>query len=75
MGTPEIAKASADKEMDKFEIESKLRTLQEAEEIKADAALMKKLAPHLKKKVKAIQSLADLRAAADACGREEESEE
>lgn len=39
------------KQDDKWEIESWARTLQEAEEIKADAEKMKKVAPILKKKL------------------------
>lgn len=49
---------------DKWEVESWARTLQEAEEIKADPKKMKAVMPLLKSKIKAlkgIKSLDDLR--------------
>lgn len=49
---------------DKYELESCLRTLEEAEAIKADKKKMAALQPLLKKKVKVIKSLADLKALA-----------
>lgn len=47
-----------EKEYDKWELEDAVRTLQRAEEIKADKKLMEALAPHLEK---GINSLAGLR--------------
>lgn len=46
---------------DEYELEDAVRTLCRAEEIKADKKLMKALTPHLGKKVKAINSVAELR--------------
>ena len=42
---------------DKWEIEDAVRTLARAEEIKGDAKMMKKLAPHLKNKIMSIEGL------------------
>jgi hypothetical protein len=47
---------------DQWEIDSWIRTLTEAEEIKSDPKKMKYVQPALNKKVKAIMSLADLKA-------------
>lgn len=48
-------------EYDKYELENACRTLQEAEEIRADEKLMAALKPMLEKKAKAINSIAQLR--------------
>lgn len=56
------------KAYDKYELECKLRTLMEAEEIKADKELMAQLKPLMEKKVKAIKSLAELRQVAKSKG-------
>ena len=47
---------------EKYELESAVRTLKEAEVIKADAKMMKALQPFLKKEIEAIKSIADLTA-------------
>jgi hypothetical protein len=52
-------------EPDKWEIDSWCRTLMEAEEIRGDKNKMKYVQPLLNTKIKAIKSLADLRAVAD----------
>ena len=46
---------------DKWELEDAVRTLERAEEIKMDKALMKALGPFIKDKKKAIMSLDQLR--------------
>lgn len=56
------------KSYDKYELECKLRTLLDAEEIKADKELMAQLKPLMEKKVKAIKSLAELRQVAKSKG-------
>ena len=47
--------------MDKYEVEHAARTLMEAEEIKGNEALLKKVMSHLKAKKKAISSVEGLR--------------
>jgi hypothetical protein len=46
-----------DEKEDKWEIEEAVRTLARAEEIKGDAKMMKRLAPHLKNKIMSIEGL------------------
>ena len=64
---------------DKWEIESAVRTICEAEEIKADPEKMKYVKPLLEKKVagmkKVVSSIAGLREKAKAITEESESEE
>lgn len=64
---------------DEWEINSAVRTIIEAEEIKADAEKMKYVGPLLKEKVagmkRAISSIADLRALAKGESEETESED
>ena len=54
-------KVADDGDYDKYEIEDAVKTLARAEEIKADAKLMKALRPELEKKAKAYYSLSELR--------------
>lgn len=56
--------AKDEPEFDKYELEDAVRTLERAAEIRQDAKLMAALGPHLDKKVAAIKSLDDMRAAA-----------
>jgi F0F1-type ATP synthase beta subunit len=58
-----------EKEYDDWEIESKIRTLQEAELIKADTKLMAILAPHLEKNIKSLNGLRKLAVKRTAEGR------
>ena len=70
-------KEKKDKGPDKWEIENWVRTLTEAEEIKADADKMKLVGPMIAKKSKAfdkIRSLADLKEKASKMIAKEESE-
>lgn len=68
--------ASEIKPDDKWEIESWARTIQEAEEIKADPEKMKKVMPLLKKKVAGMKMTMEmLKAKAYNMPDEEESEE
>jgi len=46
---------------DKWDLEQAVRTLEEAEEIKADKKKMKALGPFIKRKKQAINNLDDLR--------------
>lgn len=53
-----------DREYHDYELDSKVRTLQEAEEIQSDSALMAALEPRLTKMIGSITSLKQLRARA-----------
>lgn len=48
------------KDYDKWELEDACRTLQRAEEIKADPKLMEALAPHLEKGITSLKGLRKL---------------
>lgn len=54
------AKEEKEKAYDKWELEDACRTLQRAEEIKADKKLMEALAPHLEKGIKSLAGLRKL---------------
>lgn len=49
--------AAESKAYDEFELKDKARTLQDAEEIKADPELMKALQPYLSKKASALEGM------------------
>lgn len=55
--SPVMMKDEKKKGYDKYELESAVRDLERAEEIKADPKLMDALQPFLKKKMKSIQGL------------------
>jgi hypothetical protein len=61
--TGEVVEKEAEgkeKEYDKWELEDAARTLQRAEEIKADKKLMTALAPYLEKNIKSLAGLRKL---------------
>lgn len=68
-----VNKEEKKKGYDSYELESAVRTLLEAEEIKADRKLMEAIQPLLTKKTKAIKSIADLRSIAKEKRGEEEA--
>lgn len=53
-------KTEKEKGYDKWELEDAARTLQRAEEIKADKKLMEALAPHLEKNITSLKGLRKL---------------
>ena len=55
---------------DKWAVEQAVRTLKEAEQIKQDAKMMALVKKQAKKELKAISSVADLRAASEAMNSE-----
>lgn len=64
-GSPVKPSDEKKREPDKWEINSWVRTLQEAEEIKADPEKMKYVRPQIATQVKAVKNLADLLARRD----------
>lgn len=71
-GSPVKEKDKKEASPDKWEIDCWVRTLTEAEEIKADAEKMKHVLPRLKKQVKVIESLEELRKKASEMAGESE---
>lgn len=68
MDQPVNPKGPSKSKIDKYEVESAVRTLLEAEKIKANKELMKLVAPEIEKQHKAmtkISSIAQLRARAN----------
>ena len=64
-----VGESEAKKDYDKWELEDAVRTLQRAEEIKADKKLMEALAPMLEKGITSLKGLRKLAAKRTAEGR------
>ena len=58
-----MEKAKMEKGHEECMLKACAEILMRAEEIKADTALMKKLEPYIKKKIKVLESIADLKKA------------
>lgn len=65
MDAPVEAKKGKKKKYEDYEISNAVDTLKRAEEIRADDELMKLVSKEAKKQVKAIKSIADLKARRD----------
>jgi hypothetical protein len=61
----------APKELDSYQLKDMAETLMKAHEIQGDPELMKQLEPLLKKKAKAVKSIADLKKIAQEKAMEE----
>lgn len=59
----------------KYEVEDALRSLQRAEEVKADPELMSEVQKLAGKQMKQIKSIADLKEAGDLMDKKKDSEE